>query len=79
MAMHDWNGNGRKNDIGDRYIEYQIYKDCTGSHNIQRKASKSSGSTVWMVLLIAVLVSIFNESLGVMILLGYGFLKLLGM
>ncbi len=79
MAMRDWNGNGRKNDIGDRYIEYQIYKDCTSNDNTQRKASKSSGSTLLIVLLIACIVSIFDENVGTMILLGYGFLKILGM
>lgn len=29
MAMHDWNGDGKK-DFGDDYIEYQIYKDIMG-------------------------------------------------
>lgn len=32
MAMHDWNQNGKK-DMGDDYIEYQIYKDVTGQKN----------------------------------------------
>lgn len=29
MAMYDWNHNG-KNDMADKLIEYQIYKDVTG-------------------------------------------------
>lgn len=32
MAMYDWNHNG-KDDMGDNFIEYQIYKDVTGQHD----------------------------------------------
>ena len=32
MAMYDWNGNG-KNDMGDNFIEYNIYKDVTGQNS----------------------------------------------
>ena len=30
--MFDWNGNG-KEDWGDRYIDYEIYKDVTGQND----------------------------------------------
>lgn len=32
MAMYDWNRNGKR-DMGDNYIEYQIYKDVTGQND----------------------------------------------
>ena len=32
MAMYDWNHNGKR-DMGDNYIEYQIYKDVTGQND----------------------------------------------
>lgn len=30
--MFDWNGNG-KEDWGDRYIDYQVYKDVMGEND----------------------------------------------
>ena len=79
MAMYDWNGNGNKNDMADNFIEYQIYKDCTSNNNTPRRSSNTSGSSFWIVFIIACIVSIFSEGFGVLIMLGYGFIKLLGM
>lgn len=42
MAMNDWNDNG-KNDMGDDFIEYQIYKDSLGSNNY---GSHSAGNGI---------------------------------
>ncbi len=43
MAMYDWNHNG-KNDMGDNYIEYQIYQDVTGEeHEPSYTPSRSRG------------------------------------
>ena len=79
MAMHDWNGNGNKNDMTDHFMEYQIYKDCTRDNNTSNSSTNKSGSGFWIVFIIACIVSAFSEGLGVLIILGYGLLKLLGM
>lgn len=79
MAMYDWNGNGNKNDTTDNFIEYQIYKDCTNNNSTPRNSSGSPVGGFWIVFIIAAIVSAFSEGLGVLILLGYGFLKLMGM
>lgn len=42
MAFYDWNGNGKK-DVGDDFIEYQIYKESTSNHN---HVSHSSGNGI---------------------------------
>lgn len=78
MAMYDWNGNGR-NDMTDNFIEYQIYKDFTSNNSTPRSSTNTSGSGFWIVLIIACIVSAFSEGLGVLILIGYGLLKLIGM
>lgn len=79
MAMYDWNGNGNRNDMADNFIEYQIYKDCTSNNSTPRSSANSSGSSFWIVFIIACIVDAFCGGLGVLIMLGYGFLKLLGM
>ena len=79
MAMHDWNGNGNKNDMTDHFIEYQIYKDCTRNNSMPRNSTNISGSVFLIVFIIACIVSVFSEGLGILIILGYGLLKLLGM
>lgn len=79
MAMYDWNGNGNRNDMADNFIEYQIYKDCTSNNSTPRKSTNTSGSGFWIVFIIAYIVSAFSEGLGVLILIGYGLLKLMGM
>ena len=79
MAMYDWNGNGNKNDMTDNYIEYQIYKDCTSNNSTPRSSTNSSGSSFWIVFIIACIVDGFCKGLGVLIMLGYGLLKFLGM
>lgn len=79
MALYDWNGNGNKNDMVDNFIEYQIYKDCTSNNSTPSSSSNSSGGAFWIVFIVACVVAAFSEGLGVLILLGYGFLKLLGM
>ena len=79
MAMYDWNGNGNKNDKVDNFIEYQVYKDCTSNNSTPRNSTNSSAGGFWIVFIIAAIVSAFSEGLGVLILLGYGFLKLMGM
>lgn len=76
MAMYDWNGNGNRNDMTDNFIEYQIYKDCNST---PRSSTNTSGSGFWIVFIIACIVSAFSEGLGVLILIGYGLLKLMGM
>ena len=76
MAMYDWNGN--KNDFTDNFIEYQIYQDCTNNNSTPKSYSGSSACGFWIVLIIAAVVSAFREGFGVLILLGYGFLKLMG-
>lgn len=45
MAMYDWNGNGKK-DMGDNFIEYNIYKDVTNSSGSSKKTHHSSGSGI---------------------------------
>ena len=79
MAIYDWNGNGNRNDMADNFIEYQIYKDCTSKNSTPRSSANSSGSSFWIVFIIACIVDAFCGGLGVLIMLGYGFLKLLGM
>ena len=79
MAMYDWNGNGNRNDMVDNFIEYQIYKDCTSKNSTPRSSSNSSASVFWIVFIIAMIVGAFNEILGALILLCYGWLKLAGM
>lgn len=39
MALHDWNRNGEE-DVQDRFIQYQIYKNVMGSN---KNNSNSSG------------------------------------
>ena len=81
MAMYDWNGNGNRNDMTDNFIEYQIYKDGTSNNSTPRNSTNTntSGSGFWIVLIIACIVSAFSEGLGVLILIGYGLLKIMGM
>lgn len=79
MAMYDWNGNGNKNDMADNYIEYQIYKECTENNSTPKSSSNTSAGGFLIVFIIAMIVSAFSEGLGLLILLGYGFLKLMGM
>ena len=79
MAKYDWNGNGNRNDMADNFIEYQIYKDCTSNNSTPRSSANSSGSSFWIVFIIACIVDAFCGGLGVLIMVGYGFLKLLGM
>lgn len=79
MAMYDWNGNGNKNDMVDNYIEYQIYKECTENSSTPRSLSNTSAGGFWIVFIIVMIASAFSEGLGLLILLGYGFLKLMGM
>ena len=81
MAMYDWNGNGNRNDMTDNFIEYQIYKDCTSNNSTPRNSTNTntSGSGFWIVLIIACIVSAFSDGLGVLILIVYGLLKIMGM
>ena len=79
MAMYDWNGNGNRNDMADNFIEYQIYKDCTNNSSTPRSSTNSSGSSFWIVFIIACIVDAFCGGLGILIMLGYGLLKFLGM
>lgn len=79
MAMYDWNGNGNRNDMVDNFIEYQIYKDCTNKSSTPVTPANSSAGGFWIVFIVAAIVGAFNEILGVLILLGYGWLKIMGM
>lgn len=79
MAMYDWNGNGNKSEFTDNFIEYQIYQECTNNNSTPKSSTSSSAGGFWIVLIVAAIVSAFSEGLGVLILLGYGFLKLIGM
>lgn len=75
MAMHDWNGNGNRNDRADHYIEYQVYKDSAD----RTGKNSDSGRGFLIACIIAGVASLFFPGLGVLILLGYGLLKFLGM
>ena len=79
MAMFDWNGNGNRNDMVDNFIEYQVYKDCTSNNRTPRRSTSSSAGVFLIVFIIAMIVGAFNEILGTLILLGYGWFKLMGM
>ena len=79
MAIHDWNGNGNSNDMVNNFIEYQIYKNCTRNNSTPRSSTNSSAGGFWIVFIIAMIVGVFSEILGALILLGYGWLKLTGM
>lgn len=79
MAMYDWNGNGNRSDMADNFMEYQIYKDCTSNSRMPKTSTNASGSSFWIVFIIVCIVSGFSEGFGVLILLGYGLLKLWGM
>lgn len=56
--MFDWNGNGRE-DWGDHYIDYEIYKDVTGGNDDEPGGSSGEGAGCGCLLLviIAVLIS----------------------
>lgn len=56
MAMHDWNGNGNKNDLFDNSIEYQIYRKFTNNTSSQKNSSGSSSSGLGIVLFLIVIV-----------------------
>lgn len=79
MAMYDWNGNGNKNDVTDNFIEYQIYKDCTSKNSTLRSSSKTSSGGFWMVFIISLIAEVACGGMGVLIFLGYLFLKMMGM
>ena len=79
MAMYDWNGNGNKNDMFDNVIEYQIYKKCISNISTPSNSTNSSVGAFWIVFIIAAIVGAFNEILGVLIMLAYGWLKLMGL
>ena len=79
MAMYDWNGNGNRNDMVDNFIEYQGYKNCTSSNTTPRSSANASGKGFVIAFIIACIASAFNEGLGGLIILGYGFLKFMGM
>lgn len=79
MAMYDWNGNGNRSDMADSFIEYQIYKECTSNSPTPRPTMNASGSSFGIVFIIACIVDACCGGLGVLIMLGYGLLKLLGM
>lgn len=76
MAMYDWNQNG-KSDMGDNFIDYQIYKDSTPNSDNYSGNSNSSGSGIWFFILFVVVVSAFCKPLGVLILFGYTWILLL--
>lgn len=60
ISLYDWNGDG-KNDMFDDFIEYQIYKDCTGDDDSDSdfcgyssggSCGKSSGlGKIWYILI----------------------------
>lgn len=79
MAMYDWNSTGNKSDFTDNFIEYQVYQECTNNNSTPKSSTGSSAGGFWIVFIIAAIVSAFSEGLGALILLGYGFLKLMGM
>lgn len=78
MAMYDWNGNGDRNDMVDNFVEYQIFMDSAGDTGIP-SSTNTWGSGFWLVFVIAGIVAAFNELLGALILLGYIFMKSMGM
>lgn len=49
MTFYDWHQDGQK-DYADDFIEYQVYKACTGS-NHSRSGSSSSDWCIPVVLL----------------------------
>ena len=66
MAVHDWNGDGKK-DFCDDFIEYQIYKDVTGDND---HASGSGGNGTCLVTILSAIVgfilpAILFTSLGI--------------
>jgi len=65
MAMYDWNRNGKK-DMGDNFIEYNIYQDVTGNN----RNSSSSVSSDWWVPFVLYLIMAICPPLGVIIFLG---------
>lgn len=78
MAMYDWNGNGNRNDVTDNFVEYQIYKDCTRNNRTPRSSANTSGSSFWIVFIIACIVNAIWGGIGVLILVGYGLFKWFG-
>ena len=81
MAMYDWNGNGDKNDSFDNFMDYQICGDSTRNSNASGHKSNDASSKggLWIFLIIVVVASLINQGLGVLLLLVYGWLKLMGM
>jgi len=79
MALFDWNGNGNKNDMVDNYIEYQVFTNLASENNTPRTSNNTSGTSYWIVFIIACVVSAFSEGLGALIFVGYLVLKWLGM
>lgn len=79
MALFDWNGNGNKNDMVDNFIEYQIFTNLASENNTPRTSNNTSGVGFWIVFSIACVADALCGGLGVLIMLVYGVLKLLGM
>ena len=57
MAFHDWNNNGKK-DFVDDYIEYNIYKESTGSDNNSFGSGATPGNGEGCVTSICMIIAI---------------------
>lgn len=79
MAFFDWDGNGSNNDFIDNMVEYQIYKECTSENDTPRHSTNTSGRGFWTVFIIACVCASLNEGLGILVILGYIFLKMMGL
>lgn len=74
MAMNDWNQNG-KSDLFDSFNDYQNYKNSNNSGGLHNRGCFKNSTLI--MLIIVIIVSLFSDTIALIILLGYGFIKLI--
>lgn len=73
--MNDWNKNG-SNDMFDNFTDYQNYTNLNNCDVSPKKRGGYKKST-WIVLLVVFIVSLFSDTIALIILMGFGWIKLI--